>query len=500
MRFAPRPGVTSALAPAVLIILLAPGSVRAGDPVPAWGGWLAPMFGSVASERPGAAQDARAAGPSDEEQARPCPGCPPRRPLRALGEVAAINLVCQGVNLLVRPADAKIEFLTSPTTWWRNISSGFEWDDNTFLVNQFGHPYQGSAYFTAGRSNGLGFWTSASLTALGSLGWEYFHERHPPSLNDLAMTTMGGIALGEMLHRAAWLIREPTDTGRGRLTREILAAVVDPVTGINRFISGESGTAAEKPVEYVPENLVAAFDAGVLWRGRDGSFLDASGEPFLQVNLGYGTLSHGRSRKPFDAFVVDMRFGGGGGLISEAHVRGRLAGRTFSVHPGGRDRHSRHVMAVMGYDYANNVAYQFSGQDVAASVTEQWQFSPDWRLAVDASGGFLVLGAIDSAYQGGPDRNYDFGSGISYGAGVTLTRRGLPFLRVHYAGAWLHTLDGAGIDHWARNLRLDFILPVKGRSGVGTTAEFVRRTSYYDGVGDVRQRYPQLRMYLSWMR
>ena len=33
-------------------------------------------------------------------------------------------------------------------------------------------------------------------------------------MNDLINTTLGGIALGEVLHRTAWLVRDTRATGR----------------------------------------------------------------------------------------------------------------------------------------------------------------------------------------------------------------------------------------------------------------------------------------------
>jgi len=112
----------------------------------------------------------------------------------------------------------------------------------------------------------------------------------------------------------------------------------------------------------------------------------------------------------------------------------------------------------------------------------------------------LVLGAMDSLYYDGPDRQYDFGPGLSYGGGVVFTRKGLPFARANYGGLWMHTVDGAQADHWAQSLRFDLIVPVKGRIGIGTTGEFIRRKSYYDAADDVRQRFPQVRVYLSWVK
>ena len=62
----------------------------------------------------------------------------------------------------------------SLSSWGANIKSGFEWDDDPFGVNQFGHPYQGSNYFNAGRAHGMTFWKSSALAAFGAASWELF--------------------------------------------------------------------------------------------------------------------------------------------------------------------------------------------------------------------------------------------------------------------------------------------------------------------------------------
>ena len=490
------PGRSAVLALGALIVgLSVPELASAQDSATVPGGYRAPIFGPVSP----ALLDGGLSSPVPDDAKRACAGCPPRRPLRAIGQVVGINLFLQGVNLVFRSEDEKIYYRTYPKIWWNNISYGFEWDDNSFMINQWGHPYQGSAYFSAGRGNGLSFWESAWLSALGALSWEYLAERHNPSLNDAIMTTLGGITLGEMFHRTAWLVRNTTDTGKSRMAREIVAAVIDPITGINRFIYRDALRVVEKPAEYIPSALIAAFDVGVLWRGEDLSFVDAAGEPFLQANVGYGTLSQGRSRLPFDAFAVSLRMGGGGGAISELRVRGRLLGVPLGGHTDTPTRHTVHFMTVLGYDYDNNSAYQFGGQDIAGALTGEWRFTPAWRLVTSASGGFLVLGAIDSAYVSGPDRQYDFGPGLSYSGGLALMRRDHPFVRATYNGVWLHTVDGAQADHWTQNVRLDLLVPVTRHVGVGTTGEFIRRRTYYDEADDVLQRFPQVRVYLSWM-
>src|SRR5580765_3206866 len=179
---------------------------------------------------------------------RPCPGCPRRRVGTSLIQATIINGFYELANLIRGQDTAKI----TPKTWWVNMKRGWEWDLDDFSVNQIGHPYQGNNYFTSGRANGLNFWESAALTAFGSGTWEYFGETNQASLNDFINTTLGGIALGEMFHRTAWLVRDPTKSGKSRTRGEILATVLDPMTGVTRFISGDASRVTEKPADMVP--------------------------------------------------------------------------------------------------------------------------------------------------------------------------------------------------------------------------------------------------------
>ncbi len=114
-------------------------------------------------------------------------------------------------------ARGQVTARVTPKTWWANMEQGWVWDLDDFTVNQIGHPYQGNNYFNTGRANGLSFYESAAVTAFGSATWEYFGETNHASLNDFINTTLGGIALGEMFHRTAWLVRDTRATGRGRL-------------------------------------------------------------------------------------------------------------------------------------------------------------------------------------------------------------------------------------------------------------------------------------------
>ena len=325
--------------------------------------------------------------PSWAAERRACDGCPRRSVGKAFLDTTVVNVFYGVANLVRGQVTARI----TPKTWWANMEQGWVWDLDDFVVNELGHPYQGNNYFNSGRANGLSFWESAGITAFGSGTWEYFGETNHASLNDLVNTTLGGIALGEMFHRAAWLVRDTRATGRGRLMKEIAATAIDPITGVTRFMSGDSSRVSEKPAEMVPSALGGTFSAGVLWRGSNTSAFDSAGKPFLELNLLYGDPSSGRSRTAYDAFGVLLRFGGGG-AFSEAKVRGRLLGQPFR-----RDRFQLNV--VQAYDFSKNTAYQFGAQSFNVNVAYTGKLSSRVSICVSGWGGLTASGRrrFDSA-------------------------------------------------------------------------------------------------------
>lgn len=423
---------------------------------------------------------------------RACPGCPERRPVFAIVEVLGINVVYNLINQVIKAPEEKQYFRVGFNSWWENLRYGFEWDDNAFAVNQMGHPYQGGNYFTAGRSNGLSFWESAPLAALGSATWEYFGETHKPSVNDFINTTVGGIALGEMLHRTGWLIRDTTKTGNGRLWNEIFATVIDPITGLNRFISGDAGKVSEKPAEFVPTKTAGDLEAGVLWRGDNTKVVNSTGEPYVQINLSYGDALGSPYRQPYDAFTVGFRLGGGS-AISEALIRGRLYSR-----PLGKDGSSQ-FLVFQAYDYVTNNAYEFGGQSVVTAVAKRFKPSGRNDVATMAGGGALLLGAFNSPFVFGQDRYYDYGPGLVFSASAAIRRDGLPVARIRYQGIYLHVVSGTSGDHVAQVIGVDGLVPIRKQLRLGVAADFIRRKVYYDFEDDRDDKFPQFRVFFAWV-
>ena len=447
--------------------------------------------------------------PSWIVERRACEGCPPRSVGRALFQTTVVNVMYGVANLVRGQVTARV----TPKTWWDNMEQGWVWDLDDFVVNQVGHPYQGNNYFNTGRANGLSFYESAAVTAFGSATWEYFGETNHASLNDFINTTLGGIALGEMFHRTAWLVRDTRATGRGRLWREIGSTVLDPITGLNRFLRGDASRVTGKPADMVPSNLTAFGAAGALWRGTEDNAFTASGQPFLEVDAVYGDPEKGHSRTAYDAFTMRLRFGGGSAL-SEARVHGRLLGQPFKD-----DRFQFGV--VQSYDFQKNDAYATGSQSFEAAFGSSHNLSSTTRFWVLGWGGLTVLGAIDSlplglterpeeeeeeetgdAGQGvseGP-RYYDYGPGSNFGVTARFSRNEHPFAVLFYEGRHLYSLDGVRANHFLQRGRLDLQVPLRGAFGVGVTGEYFDRRTFYQDVARTRVRYhyPQVRTYFTW--
>jgi hypothetical protein len=439
-------------------------------------------------------------------QARACPSCPPRSVGRAFLQATVINVFYGLANLARGQVTARV----TPKSWWANMENGWVWDLDDFVVNQIGHPYQGSNYYNAGRANGLSFYESAAIAAFGSATWEFYGETNKASLNDLINTTLGGVAIGEVLHRVSWLIRDPRKSGGARMTGEILATVLDPVTGYNRFRRGDAQRLAEPPAEMIPSALGGFVAAGVLWRGTEHEPFESAGEPFAEVDLLYGDLLQGHSRTPYDAFGMSLRLGGGA-AVSDARLTGRLLGHPFRA---GRFQFS----VAQQYDFQTNDAYSFGAQSFDASLGYTQPLSSRIGVSLFGAGGLTVLGAIDSLPLGvdevpeeigepsggqgvseGP-RYYDYGPGSKFSLRAILLRDQTPFVMAFYEGRQLYSLDGLRANHFLQRARLDITVPIYRSVGLGASAEYFSRHTYYQDEARTERlyRFPQFRAYLTW--
>jgi len=428
---------------------------------------------------------------------RACPDCPVRRTIRPYLESLALNVMYNGINHLRGHHTARVGF----KSMFENLRHGFEWDVNPWGVNQIGHPYQGSNYFTSGRAHGLSFWEATPVAAFGSATWEFLAENNRASLNDLLNTTLGGIALGEVMHRIGWLIRDPTLTGTARRRKEFIAMAVDPLGGLQRLLSKDSTRVSAKPSSLIPSSVRSGGGAGVMWQGRNAREARSTAHPFLNIHMDYGGVRNGNSRVPFGAFALEFTVGGGS-AVSQANVRGRFFGRPFGEN--GRAQFS----VFQTFDYTTNRAYAFGGQGFEAEVALTRPVSPRTSLWMAATGGATVLGAVDTLINPPADvtvdqellarRTYDYGPTLRFGGVLEFQRHDATIVSLTYQGYQLSVVDGTRSFHVLQRLRLDVRVPIVRAFTLGMAGEYFFRKAYFWPTGNRTDQSPQFRVFAAW--
>ena len=142
--------------------------------------------------------------PSWIAERRACEGSPRRSVGKALFQTTIINVFYELANLVA----ARSRLTSRQRPGGRNMEQGWVWDPDDFTVNQIGTHIKATLLHRR-PANGLSFYESAARDRLRQRHLGVFWRANHASLNDFINTTLGGIALGEVFHRAAWLVRYP---------------------------------------------------------------------------------------------------------------------------------------------------------------------------------------------------------------------------------------------------------------------------------------------------
>ena len=205
------------------------------------------------------------------------------------------------VNIFFNSADRIIldeDFAgVNPRTIKKNLTHGWWWDIDGFTTNQFGHPYQGSLYFNAGRANGLNFWQSLAIATFGSFTWEEFGETDSPSINDIITTPICGAVFGETLHRLYIDADELCPA---------LAWLLSPIDAFSSVMSGKKA----KAIGHT-EEIDLLFHGGMELSQVDFSDSTATDEMKkiaggTAIHVQYGELVGHDSKEAFDSFTLDV--------------------------------------------------------------------------------------------------------------------------------------------------------------------------------------------------
>ena len=341
----------------------------------------------------------------------------------AAAEVTAINA---GVHLFDRFVINSDFAQTTLRTLKRNFTDGMVWDNDFFITNMFAHPYHGNLYFNSARTHGLSFWESAPYALGGSLMWEFLGETEPPAINDLIATSMGGIAIGEITHRLSQTFLDDRTSGFRRFLREAGAAIVNPIQGLHRIISGEAWRVRKDHyLHHNPQEHPIDVSLSLGWRylADNGALFRGIHAPYINLTLMYGTSVDGeRHFKPYDFFDVEanVAFGGGQPAVNTLNIVGRLwstpiLDKKDMAGEFGIYQHFNYYDAKPIKDASDLTPYRISeaagiGPGFILSLPEIGALSRlEQRIFLSA----ILLGGTKSDYYNVIERDYNMGSGFS---------------------------------------------------------------------------------------
>ena len=448
------------------------------------------------SRAPSATAQSPSSAPADSTRSDTtrCVGClPAPLPGRAVLAGGLGLAVPWGVNKWVRQNGISN---TYPRTWWSNISGRWEWDDNSFSINQFGHPLQGAMYYNGFRSNGYGFGTSAVAATVGSFLWECCFETKRAAVNDMITTAVGGMSVGEYAWRLSDLVLDNRSRGAARVFREAAAGIINPVRLAHRLARGEAWRRGSNPT--TPGTLSSRVSVGALQVSPRvaGVRTTLSGAALTGV-LEYGDPIDDLAGRPFSYFDVQ------GTLTSIAdagiyEIRGQanLAGRVLTPR-GATDR--RAIAALLQYEYDDNRAFEYGAQKVALALVGQWGLGRRTTLLADATARGIILGAIgeEATVVSGEGRDYDFGTGGggSLDAAIVVQDRGE--LRLSAATVGLVTTDGVADSHLLRRGTATATVHLGKHLGVSAAFRNNWRRSFFGGGVSTTADAPEWRLFVS---
>jgi hypothetical protein len=418
----------------------------------------------------------------------------PRRIDLAIAEAFAINIGLWSLNRYVR--EENYSFFISWRSVENNLRHGFEWDPNPFQGNFLDHPYHGSTYFNAARTNGLNFWESAPFSFGGSVMWEVFMESEYPSYNDLVATTYGGIALGELLYRFSEQVLDDRARGWNRFWREFAGFVLNPVGGFNRLIRGDFGRRSSS-VDHTRNPLRGYLAMGIAGRLSGSSVEDVDFKSGFKLDMLYGKpFEEKSSRKPFDYFNFRLWSSPGEEQRNLTILaRGVLAGKNFDSKKG-----QKHLIALFQhYDYVNTELFKIGAMVLGGSSISRFPLGDEFSLVVSPHVGAILLGAGNNEYVNSyQDRDYNYGWGFKGKIDALLRHRTFGSLMLDYSYFSIYAREGApGVDRLSLFIT-SYNVPIWKNFGGGLEYLYYYRSALYDEFPDVSEKISTLEALISY--
>ncbi|GAA4322228.1 hypothetical protein GCM10023149_22430 [Mucilaginibacter gynuensis] len=377
-----------------------------------------------------------------------------------------------------------------------NIKPGsWSWDNDPFQTNQFGHPYHGSQFFNAFRTNGYSFWQSAQAAVVGSYLWETFAENQAPSPNDFVNTSFGGIVLGEMTYRLSNKIVNNNSRGFKRQVSEVMGFIVSPMNGLNRILDGKWGKVSGL-AKRDSSKISAEFDIGLRKFNADESNLITSGRFgwYGHARFIYGTPYEDYDT-PFSNITINAEFGQDDSTkVNVISVYGSLAG--WEIKSTGRTQHLAILSA--NYDYIRNEAFFYGAQSVKMNLYSNYNISKKIKANTTLGAGPVILAAVPDPYLY-KGRNYNYGPGFAINGGGGFNIANKFFYNFYYRGGWMKTLNGNESSYFLHTVSTEVSYAIVKDLLIAVEPGYFTLRGTYKDYPDVNRNYPYLRISTRYM-
>ena len=360
-----------------------------------------------------------------------------------------------------------------------NLHSDWIWDHDEFNINQIGHPYQGATYYTTARSAGLSFWESAAYaTAFGNIPWELFCECETPALNDLIITSVGGVTLGEMMHRFY------VDSWNSKF--HWMSYLLAPIEGINYHIfKWEPGMADTRT-----EDLDTFFFAGLL----DELYNFVFG---VGVNAVYGKPFGHDTKAPFDSFEFHLQ----GCFSAESYLYTLFSDGYLWAKGVDTGLNSKSTVGIsLHYDFVYSDKIHYSDNSVGLTFKSR-SFLPDnalfdfkihlnWLMLGGTEYYKFMNGDIPMPPSGEERRDYDLCTGENIKMSMTLSKESFGNISIFGMFSGMHPIDDAVEDEGSDGFTAVFMLgtsyehKVRGNLSAGISYQSYFKKGFYDHADD----------------
>lgn len=401
-------------------------------------------------------------------------------------------------NLLSREAFAQVSWDSTVAHFDGRVPWTFDVD--SFVINQFGHPYQGTLAFTAARSSGISFWWACIYPFMASLTWELFFEVDGPSFNDQITTPLGGIYLGEVLHRTSLLVLRGKEAPKW--LRVLGAFLLEPVGQLNRWMLDER-LDAEDVQDFPPTFAMVGGGVAVGSAFRDPNTFEIIRVLAPQGNVN-GRMTYGmpgdpsfRYTTPFSHFDVDFNITFPGPTVSSVFTRGLLAGKQFG---SGK---TRGLWGLFGqYDFAEASLLRVSSVGFGIGTSFQTVLPANFTFQLAGVLSAVPLSSAGSlGLQEGVVRDYHTGPGGQAVAEARLIWNDRAWLRVaartwFIAGLYIDAPGWESISY----LTVGPLVRLWGPMAVGADVVMaLRRAKFDDDLFDRSVTGATVRVTLNWI-